>query len=419
MKNLILILALLMGVSAHAQPGTYPISCKQVRIKIDVSFAYYDYFKDSAAASNNILNMFKGVQWLLQREGIAAKLYIGKVWETVDPYAAISGRDPGEQVRLAYSKDSYLKPDTGMYDVAIWYDRQTGTNNRENRGAVGGLNLFGQNYVYVCVPTAWDVQTGKYHPVVKTVAHELGHVMGSKHSHWCGWKHKDGRIAPIDCVWTVEPIVSGGTRCTNIRTKNPTGVMGYGDLVLGAGVSFDIGYGELPGQVMRDILAKSAVPCVGMPPPPLPPCQFDSVCINGNWVYTAKNQPCQGTKPPRSCAQPIEDGVIGPVMHYTQNSTSFFRFNIPSTGNWLYEVSYCRYDGPMNPPDSITPAAACGIRNALNFSRPSAIQLSNGQINLQAITQPAERNKYYRVRVRYRNGSSGSIQTKQSAWFWW
>ena len=33
---------------------TYRLLCKQVQIKIDVSFVYYDYFKDSAAASNNI-----------------------------------------------------------------------------------------------------------------------------------------------------------------------------------------------------------------------------------------------------------------------------------------------------------------------------------------------------------------------------
>ena len=204
--------------------------------------------------------------------------------------------------------------------------------------------------------------------------------------------------------------------------------MSYCDLDINGAVDFKKGFGPVPGNVIRTTVSQcTSCPCeVAIPECTLWTYSPWTPCQNGTQTRTATGSPsgCTGTPPLpliQSCdvLPPVQDGVIGPVMHYVQNQTSFFRFNIPSTGNWLYEVSYCRYDGAMNPPDSITPPAACGIRNALNFSRPSAIQLSNGQINLQAIQQPAERNKWYRVRVRYRNGSSGVIQVKQSAWFWW
>lgn len=173
----------------------------------------------------------------------------------------------------------------------------------------------------------------------------------------------------------------------------------------------------------------STVVVSGVPPPP--PCTYTysnwSDCQpNGTQTRAVVSQSpngCTGTPVLiQSCTYGppvVQDGVIGPVMHYTQNSTSFFRFGIPTTGDWRYEVAYCRYDGTMNPPDSVTPPAACGIRNALNFSRPTAAQFSAGQINLQAITQPNVTGRWYRVRVRYRNGASGAILVKQSSWFWW
>jgi len=461
MKNLILIFAMFLGVGACTVPlkpilcgsdstmifpkgeivfrfgtqQTTPCAKRKVRVRLEVSNLNYIYWRDTARCRAYFRQVFKVVQDIYKNDptGITLELMPIKVWDTPDPYTVYP---TGSTVLYNYAVTEFAKPEQSTYDLAVYVDRQNGANNKASYAYPGGLNpgYYAQKYLYVCIP----IQDAPIQPYPaynypsKTLAHEIFHSFGNRHTHFCGNKRDDGTIGVLDSAWQPEAI-SGQPACRIVRKTTTNGTIGsYADLVYNGGVNLSRGIGfKYPRETSLITLAScTSCPCDVSAPEPQP-CTYTysswSACQpNGTQTRTLISQTpngCTGTPVlSQSCTYvpPVtQDGVIGPVMHYTQNATSFFRFGIPLTGDWRYEVAYCRYDGTMNPPDSATPPAACGIRNALNFSRPTAAQLSAGQINLLAITQPAERNKWYRVRVRYRNGASGAILVKQSAWFWW
>ena len=404
---------------------------RKVRVRLEVSNLTYIYRRSIPEMDLYIRNLFKIVQDIYKNEPVPITLEIAsiKIWDTPDPYAAYTN---GSTVLYNFATTEFAKPEQSNYDLAVFIDRNNGTNNKASYAYTSGLNpgFYGQKYAYVCIPID-QPGTSNYKLAAKTIAHEMGHNFGLKHTQWCGNIRDDGSVGPLDSCWQPEPI-SGQPSCKIVRKNSYSGtIMSYCDLVYNGGVDFSKGFGfkSLRATMQQTLAACTSCPCEESQPPP--PCTYTysswSTCQpNGTQTRTVISQTpigCTGTPAlSQSCTYvpPVQtDGVIGPVMHYTQNGTSFFRFQIPKDGNWLYKVEYCRYDGSMNPPDSVTPPAACGVRNALNFSRPSAIQLSNGLINLQAIQQPNISGKWYRVKVQYKNGPTGAILTKQSSWFWW
>ena len=211
-----------------------------------------------------------------------------------------------------------------MYDVAIWYDRQTGTNNRGKQRAVGGWIYLGRIMcMYVCQPQ--DVQTlGKYHPV-RLVAHG-GPCNEDKHSHWCGWKHKDGKLPQLVRVDRWANCIRG-TRCTNIRTKKNqqagcNGIWGFG---LGARSKFWYWIWWIALDRLWGYFGKIGSSLCWYATTTITPCQWDSICTNGQWVYTAKTQPYQGTEASKDlCCRPYWRRCNWSCMHYTQNASPAF-----------------------------------------------------------------------------------------------
>ncbi len=103
----------------------------------------------------------------------------------------------------------------------------------------------GVNPTYNNVPT--------YSWTVEVFTHEMGHLMGSRHTHACVW---NGNNTAIDGCNTTEggcprpPVPSGGGT-----------IMSYCHLVSGVGINFNNGFGPQPGNVIRSNYNGSSCLC--------------------------------------------------------------------------------------------------------------------------------------------------------------
>ncbi|PHI19413.1 hypothetical protein CEQ90_12905 [Lewinellaceae bacterium SD302] len=106
-----------------------------------------------------------------------------------------------------------------------------------------------------------------YSWTIMVIAHELGHLLGSQHTHACVW---NGNGTAIDgCAGFTEG------SCPNPgNPSNGGNIMSYCHLT-GAGINFNVGFGTQPASVIfNTINAASCIAgntCGGNPPPPPPP----------------------------------------------------------------------------------------------------------------------------------------------------
>lgn len=91
---------------------------------------------------------------------------------------------------------------------------------------------------------SWDVSAS---------SHELGHNLGSHHTHWCGWAG-----GAIDACATVEPDNNNNSCQNPSPAYPPTGgtIMSYCHL-RSVGVNFNNGFGPQPGSLLRESIANS------------------------------------------------------------------------------------------------------------------------------------------------------------------
>ncbi len=225
-------------ISISARSGAVMASaCRTIELYFEADHSVYLLNGGSLTATAAYLNrIFSQVATLYENEDIHMVLSQVKIWDTPDPYAwtpntetflnifglAMGGGFPGDLAHCLTARDigggqAYVE------GFCIPYSRyKTGVSARMD------LNI--EN-----VPAySWNVNV---------IAHELGHNLGSPHTHSCTWPG-----GPIDGCVNVEdgdcdrgPIpVNGGT------------IMSYCHTLWDVGINFANGFGPLPGNLMRN-----------------------------------------------------------------------------------------------------------------------------------------------------------------------
>jgi hypothetical protein len=127
---------------------------------------------------------------------------------------------------------------------------------------------------YANVPTySWSVMV---------ITHEMGHVIGSKHTHACAW---NGNNTAIDgCAGSVE----GNCPLPGIPPGGGT-MMSYCHIT-NVGINFTLGFGPQPGNVIRNRVNASGncLTSCGPPPPPPPPQYCSSNGTNSSYEWVQK-----------------------------------------------------------------------------------------------------------------------------------
>ena len=119
-----------------------------------------------------------------------------------------------------------------------------------------GVGYSGINSTYANVPA--------YSWTVEVLTHEIGHNLGSPHTHACAW---NGNNTAIDGCG---PAAGYSEGCNAPLPASGT-IMSYCHLIGGVGINFNNGFGPQPGDLIRNRVYNSAclTPCG-------PPIQYDA-----------------------------------------------------------------------------------------------------------------------------------------------
>ncbi|TXC75240.1 GEVED domain-containing protein [Luteibaculum oceani] len=221
-------------VREFSRDNTRKNSSKCVNVYFELD---YDVFQNKGSvngAKNYISAVFNEVATLYANDNLTVKISEIFVWNTASPYTGASSTSNLDQFRatrpnfngdLGHLID--LKPSNGgiaYVDVLC--------NNTYNY-AYSGIYDYYSN-----VPT--------YSWTVEVITHEIGHNLGSPHTHSCSWPG-----GPIDNCYTQEGACLPGPAPQNGGT-----IMSYCHLT-SHGINFNNGFGPLPGDLIRDRVANA------------------------------------------------------------------------------------------------------------------------------------------------------------------
>jgi len=212
-------------------------SANCVNVYVEVEKDIHDDKGSVSAAAEYVLGAFSQVFILYANENINARVSEILVWDTPSPY-----NGPSSGNYLSQFRDELNGNYNGDIAHLVAY------------AASGGVAYLIQN---ICSNKYWNIAFSSisssyqnvpvYSWTVMVIAHEMGHNLGSRHTHNCWW-NGNGNDAIDGCGHQAGysegcdgPIPSqGGT------------VMSYCHLIGGVGINFNEGFGPQPGDHMRE-----------------------------------------------------------------------------------------------------------------------------------------------------------------------
>lgn len=205
-------------------------------ISIYLECDYALYMKNGASTSatmNYVVGLFNEVAAIYANENITLAIDDVKIWTTPDPYDSSSPHNAliGFQNHL---------DDNFNADLA-----QLLSGADTNNGGLAYVNSLcnkSRAYSYSNVDGAYET-AGSYSWDVHVVSHELGHNMGSAHTHDCVWGPNQNK-ALDDCL----------SNSCNTNNLNYSGtIMSYCHQS-DEGINFASGFGQEPGDLIREVI---------------------------------------------------------------------------------------------------------------------------------------------------------------------
>ena len=259
-----------------------------VRIYYEVCYTPYVNNGSSTTTTTNWLTaIHNNISTLYNNDDIRIALNEIYIWTTQDPY---SGTPSGNLAsfrtnRQVFNGDlAHLVNQPSTTSVA--YINSLCTNNRHA--------YSGASQTYNNVPV--------YSWTIEAMTHEMGHSLGSPHTHACAW---NGNSTAIDGCGPAAGANEGCNGPIPSTTVKGT-IMSYCHLISGVGINFANGFGPQPAALIRS---------------------------------TVDSKACLGTNCTTACTTTIT-GMS--VSNITQNSASA-AFTDATGTNWKYKLT--KFDG--------------------------------------------------------------------------
>ncbi len=264
----------------HLRASQDASNCVSMYIEVDNDV----YTSKGASTANFISGLFSQVSQLYMNEQINLQLGELFIWDTVDPYTGPNLVDYLSQFRNNLGGDH-----SGDLAHLIGNESTSGLayiNTLCNR--TYGVGYSGIGSYYSEVPTySWSVEV---------LTHEIGHNLGSPHTHTCLW---NGNNTPLDDCGNVYNINRGNepNSCYDPQNENLPDkgtIMSYCHLLFGVGIDFNEGFGQQPGDLIRNQVynATCLVACENHCSQGAPCNDEDSCTVNDSYDEDCN---CQGT----------------------------------------------------------------------------------------------------------------------------
>ncbi len=222
-------------------------TCKDLELFLVADYDFYFNQNSSITQLTNFVTSFYNVSATIYRnEGIELSIKALQINTTPDVYQSVGG----SSLDFLNKFGSVTQNNLHGADVAVLLSTRYGS-----LGGIAFLDVLCSEYrndgTYHAGPYAYcnvknDVT--KPFPVYSwnamVLAHEIGHSIGSPHTHSCTWPG-----GPIDKCYTIE---DGPCDTANVPLPTNGGtIMSYCHLRPGIGINMANGFGPLPGNLIR------------------------------------------------------------------------------------------------------------------------------------------------------------------------